>query len=639
MWQGNKLSASRPWFAGIAASVIGLVVGCSGDIGGMLDGRPGAAGSAGGSAGSAGSAGAAGNQMPGTGAGGADSGGAPGGNGLPPCTGTADPRLVVAPQRLVKLTRLQIINTIGVLINATLANQIAADPNFSDVSDETGFRSPPLVSHGEAATISGDPNSQPQLDLIAQTAAQYVHDNFATVTGCATATDNCATAWLTSKAPAIYRRPVTTAEQTRISGLYTKLKAQTVNGFNITATVEEATQYAVYGFLSAPEFLWRSEIGDATKASTSPPGIPLTDYELASLLSYFLTNGPPDAGLLNDAKAGTLRTNIATQADRLLATQGSKTWLTTMMFTAYRLNLLYNERADPMVFPVLAGSTLADMHDEAKMFLDNSMWNGNLTDILLSRTTFLNTNLAMNIYQVPVPAGATATNFVKATLPSDQRAGLLTNAAYITSRAGADRESVVQRALLIKDTLLCLKTNPPPEAVLAAVAAAKMAFDTQTAQEQVAFRASHEPCHSCHGNFDMYGLVLDGYDNVGRTRTNVSLSDGMGGTVMKPVDSHTALPPSFGGAPVSNAVDMAQKLAALDSFASCQATTILQNAMAEFDTSAVEMPTPGDVSPAAAGCASLDVAGRYTKASGKTFADMVRASVQSPAFFLRSTSM
>src|SRR5215471_12359590 len=311
MWQGNKLSASRPWFAGLAATVMGLAVGCSGDIGGMLDARPGGGNNTGGSAGAAGS------QMPGTGGGSVGSdGGTTGGNGLPPCTGTSDPRLVVAPQRLVKLTRLQIINTIGALINTTIANQIAADPNFSDVSDETGFRSPPLVSHGEAATISGDPNSQPQLDLIAQTAAQYVHDNFATVTGCATATDNCATAWLTSKAPAIYRRPVTTAEQTRISGLYTKLKAQTVNGFNITATVEEATQYAVYGLLSAPEFLWRSEIGDATKASTSPPGIPLTDYELASLLSYFLTNGPPDTALLNDARAGTLRNNLGTQADR-----------------------------------------------------------------------------------------------------------------------------------------------------------------------------------------------------------------------------------------------------------------------------------------------------------------------------------
>ena len=76
---------------------------------------------------------------------------------------------------------------------------------------------------------------------------------------------------------------------------------------------------------------------------------------------------------------------------------------------------------------------------EARKFLDNALWNGNLTDLLLSRTAFLNTSLAANIYEVPVPAGATATSFVQTTLPADQRSGLLTNAAFLTARARSGR--------------------------------------------------------------------------------------------------------------------------------------------------------------------------------------------------------
>ena len=63
---------------------------------------------------------------------------------------------------------------------------------------------------------------------------------------------------------------------------------------------------------------------------------------------------------------------------------------------------------DPAKFPIFSAGLLADMRTEAQKFLDNALWNGNLTDLLLSRTTFLSTGLASNIYLVPVPAGATS---------------------------------------------------------------------------------------------------------------------------------------------------------------------------------------------------------------------------------------
>ena len=62
-----------------------------------------------------------------------------------------------------------------------------------------------------------------------------------------------------------------------------------------------------------------------------------------------------------------------------------------------------------------------------------------------------------------------------------------------------------------------------------------------TAREQVAARATTNPCSACHPTFDPYGLVLDWYDVVGRFRT----TDDLG----KPVDGTTSCRPTSAGRP------------------------------------------------------------------------------------------
>ena len=68
-----------------------------------------------------------------------------------------------------------------------------------------------------------------------------------------------------------------------------------------------------------PQLLWRWELGGRTMSS-APPGIYLTDAELASQLSFFLTDAPPDDMLIAAATAGKLRANLASHVDRILAT-------------------------------------------------------------------------------------------------------------------------------------------------------------------------------------------------------------------------------------------------------------------------------------------------------------------------------
>src|SRR5262249_46171853 len=155
----------------------------------------------------------------------------------------------------------------------------------------------------------------------------------------------------------------------------------------------------------------------------------------------------------------------------------------------------------------------------ARMFLDNALWNGNLTDLLLSQTTFLNSNLASNIYAVPVPTGASASNFVQTALPADRRSGLLTNAGFLTSRSRSNGQDLVSRGKSITAALLCLFLPPPTDvATTTSVTAASKSLDQQTGQEQVATRAGAPGCRECHATFDPYGLALENYDAIGRYR-------------------------------------------------------------------------------------------------------------------------
>ena len=78
-----------------------------------------------------------------------------------------------------------------------------------------------------------------------------------------------------------YRRPVTAAEESSLMAVYQKSSAA---GGNFQESVKDALQVV----LTSPQFLFLIE------NSRTPEPEPLDNYELASKLSYFLWNGPPD---------------------------------------------------------------------------------------------------------------------------------------------------------------------------------------------------------------------------------------------------------------------------------------------------------------------------------------------------------
>ena len=103
-------------------------------------------------------------------------------------------------------------------------------------------------------------------------------------------------------APRAYRRPVTKREIDEL------MKFAALSFAHAGESFDQATGLAARAAMMSPEFLFRVE------RDPNPDGtgkvFEITEYQLASRLSYFLWSTMPDEELFKAAKAGTLRANL-----------------------------------------------------------------------------------------------------------------------------------------------------------------------------------------------------------------------------------------------------------------------------------------------------------------------------------------
>ena len=148
------------------------------------------------------------------------------------------------------------------------------------------------------------------------------------------------------------------------------------------------------------------------------------------------------------------------------------------METFYLINQLpaAYSTIDGTKFPIVSMGLLADMQTESRKFLDNVMWsNGSkLTDMLtVADRVPQHGPRHQHLQGAPrLPARRQRTS-PRPRCPPDQRAGIITNAGFITARARSDRGGVVPRGRAIKAAFLCLLTPPPPAEIGPAVEAAQ----------------------------------------------------------------------------------------------------------------------------------------------------------------------
>jgi hypothetical protein len=93
-----------------------------------------------------------------------------------------------------------------------------------------------------------------------------------------------------------------------------------------TGGYDNGIRVVVETLLQSPNFLYRPEVGAV--AAVNGNAVPLTDFELASRLSFFLWSSTPDDELLSAASANQLSdpSALQAQAQRLLADPRAREW-------------------------------------------------------------------------------------------------------------------------------------------------------------------------------------------------------------------------------------------------------------------------------------------------------------------------
>jgi mono/diheme cytochrome c family protein len=301
-----------------------------------------------------------------------------------------------------------------------------------------------------------------------------------------------------------YRRPATRGELDRLLELI-KLAQQD------NASFEESIQLGLQAILVSPHFLFRIE-------ENPPPGETernLSDYELATRLSYFLWSSMPDDELFKHALRGTLRKgdNLAQQVRRMLKDSRSKALVDNFAAQWLQLRKFDEMTLSERHFPDFTPQLREDMRRETELFFSEIVrQDRSVLELLSADYTFINERLAKH-YGIQDVKGE---DFQRVSLAGSPRGGILTQASILTLTSNPTRTSPVKRGRWILENLLGEPPPPPPPDVPDLIEEGEEL--TGTLREQMEQHRENPNCAVCHAQMDALGFALENFDAVGAWR-------------------------------------------------------------------------------------------------------------------------
>jgi hypothetical protein len=581
-----RLQFHKLWSSLVVALALGA---CTGKVGGgsSVSGTGAGAGGNGGNGGSIGTVGTAGSGQ----VGGSIGTGAGGDGALASCPTTA-----ITPTPLRRLTKFEYTNSIRNLlgVDTTPVNDLPAD----EVTD--GF-------NNNAGVLTVSSLHAEKYVLVSEALAKSAVKNLTTLAPCNTATkteDACAVDFANAFGRRVFRRPVTDQDRQILMTAYSAGKTG--------GTYSEGIEVMIRAALQSAHFLYRLET--TAPANATAQLVPLSQYELASRLSFLIWGAGPDDALLDAAGRGELadKAAVATKARAMLADPKARVAVTefyNQWIGTSRLDIMTKAAAQ---FPIYSDAVRDAMKAETPAFVQYVLWTGDhkLDTLLTSPAAFVSSALAP-IYGVSV----SSTTPQMTMLPAAQnRAGILTQASFLAVQAHPDQTSPVLRGKFVRTKLMCQTVPPPPmdvDITPPATTSAKTARERFTAHENAG-----SSCKSCHQLMDPIGFAFESFDAVGQYRTteNGATID-VSGSVIASTDA--TLNGDFKGVR-----ELATKLAASDQVRDCVATQWFRYASGRTE----EVPD---------GCSLTNLQDAFG-ASGGDLAELVVAMTQTDSFWYRA---
>ena len=457
-----------------------------------------------------------------------------------------------APSRLRKLTKAQYQNALRDIFGGEVT--VAKDAIEED-QEKHGFNS----IGASYVTISSRGVEQYEATNYA-VSKQVLEDDTRkkALVGCTPAgtTDaTCTRAFLQKFGRRAWRRPLTSEELDKWVAIATDAQTKLTSFY-------EGLEIATTGMLSSPNFLYRVEIGTADPDHKG--WLKYDGYEMATRLSFFLTNSTPDDALLDAAERGELTTadGVKVAATRLIAATEAKRALDGFFEELLQLPKLETLARDPVLFPSMSPTLASSMNGETMKLFEDIVFNrdGDARELFDSNTTFVNAELA-KLYGLPAPSGS---GFEKVTLPADGiRIGILGHASFLAVNSHVKRSSPTYRGKAIRERFLCESMPAPPADVPPLPDGA--AGERATARQRLEMHRKVEPCKSCHTLMDPIGLGLENFDAIGAYRTTEN------GATIDPKDN-------LDGTPFANPRELAKVLREDARVAPCFARNLFRHA-------------------------------------------------------------
>lgn len=281
----------------------------------------------------------------------------------------------------------------------------------------------------------------------------------------------------------------------------------------------DAYRVALQGVMTSRHFIYLVE-GEPT------PRERLTDFELASRLSYFLWSSMPDEGLITAAKGDGLNGGgLAKAVDRMLADSRVNRFMDDFVRQWLQLHRLGMFVPDKKLYPTYDAWLETSMRGEViEYFRELFAKNLPVDGFIDSDWTMANARLC-DFYGLPEPK---AGGFQRVSLkPENHRGGLLTMGAVLGLTSDGTRHRPVHRGVWLSEAILG-KTPPPPPANVPAIEPNPPTSPKATLRDKLEAHRNDANCAACHAKLDPLGLAWDNYDAVGRWRTREKVLAGVG---------------------------------------------------------------------------------------------------------------
>ncbi len=346
-----------------------------------------------------------------------------------------------------------------------------------------------------------------------------------------------------------WRKPLTDNQRTRLETFWNQTWSE--------GSPEEAVVLTAAAILQSPSFSFRIEEGDLEQLEGER--LPLTDWEMASRLSYLLWDSMPDQTLFDAAAAGELSTReeVQAQAQRMLEDPRARQavvhfhnqWLgTTQVHTISPARRAYGPLFGVTPAPPLDTTGDGDwpsvllpirhsMDAETQLFLERTIFDGAgtlhalLTDnhgYMSKRTQaiygetarYLNGPAVQWSYGLVVNSGGgkSSVTLYPAEFDPAQRSGVLTLPSVLGLGSYAVHPAPILRGKMILERLACQELGAPPQGAEAAVPPDTLETEG-TNRERTDIATSPPACAGCHSILNPPGFAFENYDAMGIYRT------------------------------------------------------------------------------------------------------------------------